>query len=77
MQLQVWQQAARTLATLATKLRLCPHSRTNPKTITRRSRGVGISAYDLMELDGTMMSNPGLMSSSFMSSSASQIWQPE
>ena len=50
MQFQVWQQAARTLATLATKLRLCPHSRSDPQTITRRSRGVGISAYDLLEL---------------------------
>jgi hypothetical protein len=41
---QTWQQSARTIATLATKLRLCPHSRTDPKTITRRGRGIGINA---------------------------------
>ena len=52
LQFPTWQQATRTLAMLATKLRLCPHSRSDPKTITRHSRGVGISAYDLMELDG-------------------------
>lgn len=39
-----WQQSARTMATLATKLRLCPHSRSDPKTITRRSPGLGMSA---------------------------------
>ncbi len=38
-----WQQAARTMAMLATKLRLCPHSRSDPKTITRRAPGVGVS----------------------------------
>jgi hypothetical protein len=46
---QTWQQAARTMATLATKLRLCPHSRTDPKTVTRRAGGVGVSFYDTME----------------------------
>lgn len=46
---RVWQQAARTMATLATKLRLCPHSRTDPKTIARRAGGIGISAYDTMD----------------------------
>ena len=50
---QTWQQAARTMATLATKLRLCPHSRTDPKTISRRLGGIGVlgtSAYDEMDL---------------------------
>lgn len=47
---QVWQQAARTMATLATKLRLCPHSRTDPKTITRHLPRFGKSAYDDMGL---------------------------
>jgi hypothetical protein len=50
-QFHAWQQAARTLAMLATKLRLCPHSRSDPKTITRRSPGVAVSAYDTLELD--------------------------
>jgi len=39
---QQWQSAAKTMATLATKLRLCPHSRSDPKTITRHSRELGI-----------------------------------
>ena len=47
---QIWQQSARTLATLATKLRLCPHSRSDPKTITRRSPGIGISASDYLDM---------------------------
>jgi phage terminase small subunit len=48
---QVWQQAARTLAMLATKLRLCPHSRSDPKTVGRHQRAFsGASAYDLMRL---------------------------
>jgi phage terminase small subunit len=47
---QIWQQAARTLATLATKLRLCPHSRTDPKTVGRRSRGFGITADDYLDM---------------------------
>jgi hypothetical protein len=51
-QFHTWQQAARTLAMLATKLRLCPHSRSDPKTITRRSPGVNVSAYETMDLDG-------------------------
>jgi phage terminase small subunit len=47
---QIWQQAARTLATLATKLRLCPHSRTDPKIVGRRSRGLGITAQDYLDM---------------------------
>ena len=50
---QLWQQSARTMATLATKLRLCPHSRTDPKTITRRLGGIGalrVSAYEEIDL---------------------------
>jgi hypothetical protein len=48
---QLWQQSARTLATLATKLRLCPHSRSDPKTVGRRSRGgIGLSAIDYLEM---------------------------
>jgi hypothetical protein len=30
-----WEKVTRTMATLAVKLRICPHSRTDPKTITR------------------------------------------
>ena len=49
---QAWQQAARTLAMLATKLRLCPHSRSDPKTVGRHQRAFsGASAYDLMRFD--------------------------
>src|SRR5262245_7532250 len=45
---QTWQMAARTLATLSTKLRLCPHSRTDPQTIPRHlPRGRVPSAYDM------------------------------
>src|SRR5262245_38260510 len=48
---QTWQQAARTMASLATNLRLCPHSRSDPKTIGRHQRDfIGPSAYDLMRL---------------------------
>ncbi len=43
---QTWQQAARTMAALATKLRLCPHSRSDPKTVGRRSRGFGGMSAD-------------------------------
>src|SRR5262245_40389787 len=47
---QTWQQAARTLATLATKLRLCPHSRTDPRTITRHARGLGLSVDAYLDM---------------------------
>lgn len=52
MAFQTWQQAARTLATLATKLRLCPHSRSDPKTVARRVGGVGMSGSDFLRLSG-------------------------
>jgi hypothetical protein len=47
--LATWERASKVMATMATKLRLCPHSRTDPKTITRRSPGgIGISASDYL-----------------------------
>src|SRR5262245_10259813 len=50
---QTWQQAARTMATMATKLRLCPHSRSDPKTVGRHQRAFGgVSYYDLMRDGG-------------------------
>lgn len=46
-----WEKACRTMATLATKLRLCPHSRSDPKTVGRRANAYRSSAYD-MESNG-------------------------
>jgi hypothetical protein len=46
--LPTWERCCKTMATLATKLRLCPHSRSDPKTIARRSASYSPSAYDLM-----------------------------
>jgi hypothetical protein len=47
----VWEKATRMQATLATRLRLAPQSRVDPKTLARRTADVRPSAYDLMGLD--------------------------
>lgn len=45
----VWEKAVRVQATLATRLRLAPQSRVDPKTLTRQL-GNGLSVYDEMRL---------------------------
>jgi phage terminase small subunit len=46
-----WEKLARVVASLAVKLRLCPHSRTDPKTTGRRTAEYRPSFYDTMETD--------------------------
>ena len=48
--LPTWERACKTMAVLATKLRLCPHSRADAKTITRRGASHQPSVYDMMGL---------------------------
>lgn len=36
--LPIWDKATKQMASLATKLRLCPHSRTDPKTLAREKQ---------------------------------------
>ena len=38
-ELPTWERCVKTMATLATKLRLCPHSRSDPKTVMRAISG--------------------------------------
>ena len=45
----IWEKATRMQATLATRLRLAPQARTDPKTIARRSGNHHPSAYELLE----------------------------
>ena len=48
---QVWEKAVRVQASLATRLRLSPQSRLDPKTTARAMRnvgGIGISASDYL-----------------------------
>ena len=45
----IWEKATRMQATLATRLRLAPQARTDPKTISRRSSNYHPSAYELLE----------------------------
>jgi len=45
--LPTWERAAKTMAVLATKLRLCPHSRADAKTVGRRAQ-YQPSAYDMV-----------------------------
>jgi len=45
----VWEKATRMQATLATRLRLAPQARTDPKTIARRSSNHSPSAYEFLE----------------------------
>jgi hypothetical protein len=45
--LQAWERAARTSAALATRLRLSPQSRLDPRTVARRASGHGMSFYEL------------------------------
>jgi hypothetical protein len=45
--IQEWERAARVQMALATKLRLSPHSRTDPKTITRQQHYVGPAPWDV------------------------------
>jgi hypothetical protein len=49
--LAVWSQAARMQATLATRLRLAPQARTDPKTLARRAAAHRPSYYDTMDRD--------------------------
>lgn len=46
-----WEKSTRMQATLATRLRLAPQSRADPKTVARRQSEWRPSAYDLMESD--------------------------
>ena len=50
--LPVWDRATRMQATLATRLRLAPQSRADPKTVARRLAGHRPSVYDEMEAEG-------------------------
>jgi hypothetical protein len=45
----IWEKATRMQATLATRLRLAPQARSDPKTIARGSANHNPSAYDSME----------------------------
>jgi hypothetical protein len=47
--LQVWDRATKMQATLATRLRLAPQARTDPKSIARKQAAHLPSAYDTME----------------------------
>jgi phage terminase small subunit len=44
----VWERATRMQATLATRLRLAPQSRLDPKTVGRRAASYKPSAYDVV-----------------------------
>jgi hypothetical protein len=46
--MQVWERATRMQATLATRLRLAPQSRADPKTVARQQAGYRPSPYDSM-----------------------------
>jgi phage terminase small subunit len=46
--INIWDKAGRMQATLATRLRLAPQARTDPKTVARKGAGHKPSAYDLM-----------------------------
>lgn len=49
----MWEKAVRTQTMLASRLRLSPSSRTDPRTLARKRNGAyggGMSAYDLMRL---------------------------
>jgi hypothetical protein len=48
---QIWERATRVQASLATRLRISPQSRLDPKTTARAMRncgGIGISASDYL-----------------------------
>jgi phage terminase small subunit len=47
----VWERSVRVLATLATRLRLAPQARNDPKTVGRNARGWQPSVYDLLEIE--------------------------
>ena len=47
--LVVWERATKVQAMLATRLRLAPQARTDPKTLARRQSGFRPSAYDTMD----------------------------
>jgi hypothetical protein len=49
--LVVWQTATKMQATLATRLRLAPQARTDPKTLARRTAAHRSSYYDTMADD--------------------------
>ena len=45
---KAWEQAAKIQTTLATRLRITPHSRTDPKVVARKYRDHCPSAYEQM-----------------------------
>jgi hypothetical protein len=49
--LSTWEKASRVQAMLATRLRLSPHSRVDPKVIGRHQPQQRLSAYEQMRLD--------------------------
>jgi hypothetical protein len=49
--LTVWEKSTRAAAMLATRLRLSPQSRTDPKVITRGQMAHPPSVYDIMRLE--------------------------
>jgi hypothetical protein len=49
--LRVQADAARTIASLAMRLRLCPQARASARS-TARGNGPGVSVYDLLQEDG-------------------------
>jgi phage terminase small subunit len=46
----VQEKAVRALVALSMRLRVCPQSRTDPKTVGRKSNGPGISADDFLRI---------------------------
>src|SRR5262245_34293799 len=49
-QMQAWERATRLVAQLATKLRLCPSARSDPKTVARRALDQrAMSYYELVD----------------------------
>lgn len=51
-QLSTWERSARTMASLATKLRLCPNARVNPLTLTRSHLGLSLRETGGVSLEG-------------------------
>ena len=50
-QAKIWSTAVRVQSALATKLRLAPNTRLDPKATTRRAAAYQPSAYDLMRME--------------------------
>ncbi len=49
-QLQVWERSTRVAAALATRLRLSPQARVDPKVIARHQPQQPLSVYDRMKM---------------------------